>query len=292
MFTDILFPTDGSDGTARALDHAIDIAAAHDATLHVLNVADTTRDSVTNVRGDVVDALEESGTGVVDEAAERASDRGVETVTTVEQGEPYQTIVDYATAQDVGLVVMPTQGRSGLSRLLLGSTTERVVRHSDVPVLTIGPDADPTYPYHDLLVPTDGSDCATAALTLGADLAALDDATLHLLSVVAVTSLGVDVRADIQIDAFEEGAQEAVDEAGTVATDAGVDSITKSVEIDTSIHRAILSYVDEHDIDVVVVGTHGRTGFDRYMLGSVTEKLVRSAPVPVLTVRDAPDDEE
>jgi len=46
----------------------------------------------------------------------------------------------------------------------------------------------------------------------------------------------------------------------------------------------ILTYVEEHDIDLVVVGTHGRTGFDRYVLGSVTEHLVRTSPIPVLTV--------
>jgi nucleotide-binding universal stress UspA family protein len=288
MFDDLLLPTDGSDGTAHALDHALDIASTHDATLHVLNVADTTRDSVTNVRGEVVDALEHAGEEFVQSAADRAADRGVSTVTSVQQGEPYQTIVDYAATRGVDLVVMPTHGRTGLSRLLLGSTTERVVRRSDVPVLTVRPGAehDLSYPYHDVLVPTDGSDCADAAVALGADLATVDDATLHLLSVVAVTSLGIDVRADLQVDMLEENAQTAVERAATAASDAGVDTVAEAVEFGASIHQTILSYVEDHDVDVIVTGTHGRTGFDRYMLGSVTEKLVRTAPVPVLTVRE------
>jgi nucleotide-binding universal stress UspA family protein len=292
MFTDLLFPTDGSDGTERALEHALDIAAAHDATVHILNVADTTRDSVTQIHGEVVDALEQVGAEFVREAADRANDRGVSTVTAVEQGEPFRTIVDYATAQSIDLVVMPTHGRSGLSRLLLGSTTERVVRHSDVPVLTLQPDVELTYPYREVLVPTDGSDCANAALTLGADLATVDDATLHLLSVINVTGLGIDVRADLQMDAFEESAQKAVADAAATAKDAGVDSVSEAVEIGASVHQTILSYIDDNDVDVVVVGTHGRTGFDRYMLGSVTEKLIRTAPVPVLTVREAEIEEE
>jgi nucleotide-binding universal stress UspA family protein len=288
MFDSLLLPTDGSDGTTRALDHALDVASTHDATLHVLNVADTTRDSVTTVRGEVVDALEHAGEEFVQSAADRAADRGVSTVTSVQQGEPYQTIVDYAATQGVDLVVMPTHGRTGLGRLLLGSTTERVVRRSDVPVLTIRPDTerDLSYPYRDVLVPTDGSDCADTAVALGADLATVDDATLHLLSVVAVTSLGIDVRADIQVDILEENARTAVESAATAASDAGVESATEAVEFGASIHQTILSYIEDHDVDVVVAGTHGRTGFDRYMLGSVTEKLVRTAPVPVLTVRE------
>jgi nucleotide-binding universal stress UspA family protein len=56
-------------------------------------------------------------------------------------------------------------------------------------------------------------------------------------------------------------------------------------------HETILDYTDEHDIDLVVMGTHGRTGLDRYLLGSVTEKVVRTSDVPVLTVRgDGADD--
>ncbi|SDZ79054.1 Nucleotide-binding universal stress protein, UspA family [Haloplanus vescus] len=287
MIDKILFPTDGSDGASDVFEHALDVAAAHDATVHVVNVADTTRDSVTQVRGQVVDALERAGAKAVQEAATRASDRGVPTVTDVLQGEPYTTIVDYADTAGVDLVVMPTHGRRGLKRFLLGSTTERVVRRSPVPVLTVRPDDDVTvrYPYERVLVSTDGSDPAAAALDMGVDVARVAAADLHLVSVVDVMNLGVDVRADIQTEALESAARDIVDEAAATATDAGVDPAATSVEFGGSISRAIRSYVTENGIDLVVVGTHGRTGFDRYVLGSVAESLVRTAPVPVLTVR-------
>lgn len=289
MLDKILFPTDGSDGAADVFGHALDVAAAHDATLHVINVADTARDSVTQVQGQVIDALERAGTRAVKEAASRASDRGVPTVTDVLQGEPYATIVDYMETMDIDLVIMPTHGRQGLQRFLFGSTTERVVRRSDVPVLTVRPDDDVTvqYPYQNVLVPTDGSDPSAAALDVGLDVTRVAGADLHLLSVVDVTSLGFDVRADIQTDALESAAQDIVDEAAATATDTGVDPAATSVEFGGSVARAIQSYVTEHDIDLLVVGTHGRTGFDRYVLGSVAEHLVRTASVPVLTVRDA-----
>jgi len=287
MFDRILFPTDDSEGADAALDLAADLATDHDATLHVLNVADTTRDSVIQVQGEVVDSLEAEGERIVAEAAERLRDRGVDVETEVLQGEPYRTIVDYANSRGVDVVVMPTRGRTGLERLLLGSTTERVLRQSDVPVLTVRPDAATVrYPFADVLVPTDGSDCSREALGVACDLSAAGDADLHLLSVVDVASLGADVRSEFQVEALERNAARVLETASTEADDRGVEPAASVVEFGSSIHRAILAYVEEHAIDLLVVGTHGRTGFDRYLLGSVTESLVRTSPVPVLTVRE------
>lgn len=288
MFEQILFPTDGSDGAAFAFEHVLNLATRHNATVHVLNVADTTQDGILQIRGDDVDALEQEGERIVREAADQAQQRGVDTVTEVLQGEPYREIIEHADTHGVDLVVMPTHGRRGLERFLLGSTSERVVRRADVPVLTIRPDDDVrvTHPYQDVLVPTDGSDCANQALAIGVDVADAEDAALHLLTAIAITALGVDVRTDIQMEMLEESAHDLLDEAATFAENAGVGVAAKTVEYAPSIHRAILTYIEEHDIDLVVVGTHGRTGFDRYVLGSVTEYLIRTSPIPVLTVRE------
>ncbi|MFC6720673.1 universal stress protein [Halobacteriaceae archaeon SHR40] len=288
MYDDILFPTDGSDGAADTFDHVLDIAATHDATVHILFVTDTTQTSATRIRSELLDTLEAEGEEIVAETAARAEQRDVSTVTEVVQGEPYREIVEYADSREIDLVVMPTHGRQGLERFLLGSTTERVVRQANVPVLTIQPDDDRTieYPYRNVLVPTDGSECANQALALGTDVATTHGAALHLLSVVAVTSLGVDVRSEVRTTALEERANDLIEDAEGFATNAGVDSVSTTVGYGASIHRAILSYLDDHDIDLVVMGTHGRTGFDRYVLGSVTEYLVRTSPIPVLTVRE------
>lgn len=292
MYDRILFPTDGSEGAAAGLNHALDVAAAHGATVHLLNVADTTRDSAVRVEGNVVDAFVEEGERIVDEAADRACERGVDVVTDVVQGEPYAAIADYADARGIGLVVMPTRGRRGLERLLLGSTTERVVRRANTPVLTIQPDEGPVdYPYRNVLVPTDGSDAAHRALEAGVDVADAAGADLHLLSVIDAASLGVDVRADIQAESLEASAREVLDDAAAFAREAGVDPVAETTQHGPSIHRTILSYVDEHDVDLIVLGTHGRTGLDRYLLGSVAESLVRTSRVPVMTIR-TPDLED
>lgn len=286
MYDRILFPTDGSDGENRALEHVLDIASAHGSTVHLLNVADTTRDSLTRIQGEVVDVLEREGKDILEEVAERARERDVETVSTVIQGEPYRTIVEYADEYDVDLIVMPTHGRRGLQRLLLGSTTERVVRRAEVPVLTIRPDAaEPHYPYRDVLVPTDGSESATEALSVAADVATEADAALYVLSAITYQTLGIDVRSDIQTAMLEESAEDIVEEATELAKRAGVEQVHGVVEYGSSVHEAVLSFLEEREVDLVVVGTHGRTGFDRYLLGSVAEALVRTSPVPVLTVR-------
>mgnify|MGYP002761347320 FL=1 len=136
MYDTILVPTDGSDQSDAALDHALELSGPHDSEVHVLYVADTNRDSLTTQRGEVVDALEQEGDRVVSEALDRVA-AGVDVVDAVETGDPVETILDYADAVDADLVVMGTHGRRGLDRYLLGSTTERVVRLASVPILTI-----------------------------------------------------------------------------------------------------------------------------------------------------------
>ncbi|MFC7046373.1 universal stress protein [Halobacteriaceae archaeon GCM10025711] len=136
MYDDILLPTDGSDGADAALDHAIDLARRYDATLHVLYVADTARYSTVTFEDEVVDVLA-SGEMAVQEVVERAEADGVTVVDVVEQGDPVRTILDYVDQYDIDLVVMPTHGRRGADRLLLGSVTEKVIRAAKVPVFTV-----------------------------------------------------------------------------------------------------------------------------------------------------------
>ncbi|OYR43469.1 MULTISPECIES: universal stress protein [unclassified Halorubrum] len=285
MFDRILFPTDGGDGADATFDHVLDLAADHDATVHVLNVADTTHDSVTRVGRDVVDVLEREGEDVVDAAAERAADRGVETVTAVLQGGVGETIVAYAAEHEVDLVAMPTRGREGLDQLLLGSTTERVVRRSPVPVLSLRPDGGaPRYPYRNVLLPTDGSDRAVEALDRAVALAARSGATLHVLSVVDVGTIGAEAYSGT--DALVSASEETVADAVAVAEAAGVETVER-VEVGSSAARGIRSYIADHDVDLVVMGTRGLTGVERYLLGSVAERTVRTSPVPVLTVPES-----
>ena len=137
MYNSILLPTDGSEAAEAAYDHAVELAARFDATLHVLYVADTTEYSTVTFEDEVVDSLEREGKRVVDGVVAEAEARGVDAVGVVMQGGAYETILSYADENDADMVVMGTHGRSGFDRIVLGSVTEHVVRTADVPVVTV-----------------------------------------------------------------------------------------------------------------------------------------------------------
>lgn len=289
MYDRILVPTDGSETVDQVIDAALDIAVHHDATVHLLYVADTNRPSHTSAEAGLDDVLEDEGDQIVDEAAERVRQRGLDVVPAVQQGNPAPTIVEYADESGIDLVVMPTHGRTGVTRLVLGSITERVVRASEVPVLAIRPEATVRFPFDRVLVPTDGSDVADSALQTGIEVARAYDASLHLLNVVDTGSLGPDIGSYIDVDRLEARSRTILDDAVDTATAAGVRDVEHAVEYGTP-DGQIERYVEDHDIDLVVMGTHGLTGLDRYLLGSTTEKVLRTAPIPVLTVHGPDED--
>ena len=277
MYDRLLFPTDGSDPAAEALEYAVAVAREHGGTLDVLSVV-TDEDGGTDEDG----ITREAGERAVEAAAARARERGVSVVTAVSPGDPSEVIVDHARAAGAELIVVPTHGQRGLRRRLLGSVTERVINTAPVPVLAINPGSEPApgYPPGDVLVPTDGSRGATLAVRDGVELAAATGATLHLLHVIETGRLGPDADSSAETDR----ADAIVAEAAETATAAGLEPRTSVVEHGEPA-RAIREYVEDAGVDLAVVGTQGRTEFSRNVLGGVAAKLVRTAPVPVVWVR-------
>jgi nucleotide-binding universal stress UspA family protein len=141
--------------------------------------------------------------------------------------------------------------------------------------------------YGKILVPTDGSDASISALDEAVELADDLGSSIHVVSVVEQAQYApMNTPSPDLIDSLEANAQDALDRAITRVEAAGLaDADVDGTVASGTAHESIVSYVDEHDIDLVVMGTHGRTGLDRVLLGSVTEKVVRLSPVPVLTVR-------
>lgn len=281
MFDDILIPTDGSDCAEAAVDYAEDLAMRYGATVHALCVVDPR----TLEHGPHYDQETEKSTNIAENTCNDLSAADLSAKPAVLTDLPHKAILQYVTKQDIDLIVMGTHGRTGVDRYLLGSVTEKVVRLSDVPVLTVkAEDEEVTYPYTDILVPTDGSEGAGVAIRPAVDIASKYDARVHALSVIEPMALGVDVRSKAIIDSLEKAAQDAVETVEERATQASVSGVETAIE-HGSPYREIRSYVDEYEIDLVVMGTHGRSGIERYLLGSVTEKTVRTSPVPVMTVR-------
>lgn len=144
-----------------------------------------------------------------------------------------------------------------------------------------------------ILIPTDGSDPTKPAVEMALDLAEAHSAMLHVLFIVdqptSVSGMGEGFSGlDDLLEALEERGHQATGAIVEQAKERDIES-TAAVRRGNP-HDDILSYADEHEIDVIVMGTHGRTGVKRALLGSVTENVVRHSAIPVLTVHSEPED--
>lgn len=140
MYDRILVPTDGSVEGERAVRHALDLAEAHGADVHALYVVNTASYAGLPMESSwegVDELLRSDAEAAVESVTELAAGRDVDVETAVTEGSPSRQIVRYAENNGCDLIVMGTHGRGGLDRLLLGSVTEKVVRSSSIPVLTV-----------------------------------------------------------------------------------------------------------------------------------------------------------
>jgi len=270
MYDTILVPTDGSDVAGVAAAQAVALAERFGAEVHALYV----REDAADERGEVATAA----------AAEQAAAADVAATTAVvdADGPVHRTILDYADDHGVDCIVMGTHGRTGLDRYVLGSVAERTLRASSVPVVTVHEDTVVDEELDAILVPTDGSDVAEAAAAHAVDLATVTGASIHVVHVVDVGVLPAE-ESGVLLDELQRAGQRALESVIDRAEAADVSSVQASV-LSGSPYRAIVDYAESEDIDLVVMGTHGRTGFDRYLLGSVTERVVRLSDRPVLTL--------
>jgi nucleotide-binding universal stress UspA family protein len=139
--------------------------------------------------------------------------------------------------------------------------------------------------YDDILFPVDGSPAAEQAIPHVFGFADQYDASVHVLFVVDDTRDSVSVMGGSIPEALEDEGQQVVDDIVARAEERGIDA-TGVVRRGSPFER-INEYAVENGMDVIVMATHGRTGVQRVLLGSVTERVVRTAPVPVLTVHAA-----
>jgi len=140
VYDNILVPTDGSDHAARGVDHALDLAAAHGARLHVLFVVDETVYGTTPAFSSYEAFLEdvaEEAEEMAEDVVETATERGIDATMSVRRGVPHAAICDYADDQDVDVIVMGKRGAAGVEAPHFGSVTNRVLREATVPVIPV-----------------------------------------------------------------------------------------------------------------------------------------------------------
>lgn len=139
-----------------------------------------------------------------------------------------------------------------------------------------------------ILVATDFSEPADVAVNYGRDLARAYDATLHVIHVIEnmLAFYGPDIGfAMVDIERNIESAVQRDLDATIAKRDGGPLKVVTTVKRGSSVANAITEYAAANAIDLIIVGTHGRGAVSRFLMGSVAERLVRSAPCPVLTVR-------
>jgi nucleotide-binding universal stress UspA family protein len=272
----ILCPTDLSSASERAIEHAAALATRFGATLtlyHAVEMVDSV--SAHWAFGQMEQAWQLAETASRDSLHERADRLGVPHDVVVERtASPHRAILDQIGATRPDLTVMATHGRQGLSHLLVGSVTEKVVRHAFRPVLCIrAPEHGPVFPYRRILVPTDLSPASRLAFPVAALLA---------------REFGAQVLA-VYVEA-SRGAPRAVGEM-PLPTEAWVwrffqpdftDLEVVPQVVSGTVWDRIVQLARVERADVVVMSTRGHDSLGDRLLGSNTERVVRHSPCPVL----------
>jgi nucleotide-binding universal stress UspA family protein len=292
-FHKILCPIDFSPGSERAMRVAIRLANEIDAELvltHAWYVPPMAYGSEYAAAVDLMQEVQEGAQAALSAATREATALGARRLASrLLTGSPRHEIVKVLEREPAfDLVVMGTHGRTGLARVLLGSIAEGVVRHAPCSVLAVRPDGE-AMPFARVLCPVDFSDSSQHAADLAAELVAPGSAGITLLHVIDPPAVHARGQRMIELvrDLDRHAAKHLDRWAAQLAAKAPA-PVTKLCRVGHP-GGEILKVLDEGPaFDLVVMGSHGRTGIERALLGSVAEKIVRHARCPVLVTRRRP----
>ncbi|MEM1093244.1 MAG: universal stress protein [Bacteroidota bacterium] len=288
----ILVPTDFSEPASRALASAVALANVYRADVWLLHIPMPYAPEVYGIGGEVMLAADPNGT-VMDqieqkmaEAVEVCVDAEVPVHALQQSGfNVGEIIVAEANRVEADVIVIGTHGRRGLARFMIGSVAEYVARHAPMSVLMV-PKNGALRPRR-VLVPTDFSEDAKSAVEIGKELADARDAILDVLHVVEPLPLPtVFTLGSRDLYQYLPGLRENIlrELHGLVA---GAQVITSTHIAEGHAAHTIATFAATHDTGLIVMTPHGASGVARYVLGSTTEKVCRSAPCSVLIARPA-----
>jgi nucleotide-binding universal stress UspA family protein len=292
----ILVPLDFSRASMDALDYAVSVAKQFHAAIHLVHVHPP--DELSSVPGaghlllQSAEAVEFLNKQLAKIHRKRVPGFSPENCH-VRGGRPYQEILELAREIDADLIIVSTRGRTGLTRVLLGSTAERVVRSTPCPVIVVRKRkqkpkaAGEAFAIRTILVPVDFSECSLAGVQYAAFLAKTLGAKLRLFHAMYpyadyVIADPVGARLVPLIEAEQAAAREEMEQLKRI-------DFLRDVSLQTEIRTGhaieeICHAARQPDIDVVVTSTHGRTGLKHALIGSVAEHVVRYAECPVIVV--------
>lgn len=298
MYPRILIPLDGSKTAEKVLPYVRRIARVSKPSVELLGVVEMT-EIVTQApvddlsyAGSLVEDATQNSAQYLGRLAKTFPDGSVEF--TVEKGRPEEVILDKAAADKKTLIAMATHGRSGVSRWLLGSVTEKILRAASNPLLLVhAPEAGKTEGEANLksvVVPLDGSRLAESVLpevTALVNALDLEAVLVRAYSLPVATYSGEDFYVPHYQELKEQLRKEAISYLETKANElrsAGVTSVA-CVAVEGTGADAIIDLARQTPDNLVAMCSHGRSGFKRWVLGSVAEKVVRHCEDPVLVMR-------
>ncbi len=333
MFKHILVPLDGSQVAERAIPVAARIARSTGGKVVLLQVITMPTsykygpyflDGPLLAVDDMAEVDTANATEYLHQVAASSALNGVQTIIEVQTGpaaaaicETVQTTDTTNTAQSnaIDLIVMSSRGQSGFKRWMLGSVSQKVARHSSVPVLVLREDETQhiagQHPYNErplrVLVPLDGSATAKSALLpaaqLAATLAAPGRGSLHLVRVMKLDTLpGREIldaptkdlilqKGRTYLTAVTEHLRAGIAEELKLA-------VTWSVALDTDVAEALVNVAEVGEdaegagvfggCDLIAMTTHGRGGLQRWTMGSITERVLHTTKLPLLIIRPTP----
>ena len=267
----LLLSSDGSEFSEGAIREAILLAKTCSSKLYVISVAEVPdiREFADTYPLAAVEKLEAAIRQHLESVKERVEKEGVVCEIILSRGpEPYKYIVDEAAKNNVELIIMGRHGRTGITRIMMGSVTAKVIGEAPCKVLVV-----PRFSRISLdkiLVPTDGSIYSDLAMREAVSIAKRIGSSLIGLSVY-------------KRDANFELAEASVGIVKEVAEREGVK--VEALTLKGEPHEVIVDTVEKKNAGFMVVGSHGRSGIERLLMGSVTERLIGHAGCPILIVR-------
>ncbi len=296
----LLVPLDGSDHAEAVLPWAVRLARVRDWQIYLVQAARLPTLPSSGMLGEemspelyeqILNAETEGATAYLNEVRQRLIGEVPDIQIVVRAGTAEEVILDLADELGVAAIAMASHVHSGLMRVLLGSVAERIIHHATVPVLVVRATSDhpaPAPALDRILVPLDGSTLAERALDLAGELVA-DGGTLILVRADQPVEQVVPQSEGMVLFEDREATAEAVsldqDYLKRIAAERsrpGLTIVTVTTLDDAP--DAILKAAPEQQANLIVMSTHGHTGPMRMILGSVADRVVRHAEVPVLLV--------
>lgn len=302
MYSEILIPLDGSKTAEKVLPHARFLADKLKLPVNLLTIIDIVEMGLHTgaEKPWLIDRIVEEGKRAGENYLGQIAATfppGTSVSVTVEIGRPAEAIIEKGGRDKAILIAMATHGRSGLDRFLLGSVAEKVLRGAVNPLLLVRAReevvAEPEAAFKTVLVPLDGSAVAESVLPTIVDVAKKLDSTLvlfrayHLPPTVYAGDEApyLEAYADL-LPMLRDEAVAYLEKKAAEVRKLGLEKVSIAAEEGFAADE-ILAFARKAGVGLIAMGSHGRSGVQRWLLGSVTETVVRHATSPVLVARGA-----